>query len=71
MKTFITVNGMSCPKCVAHVKEALEELDGVQNVTVDLASKTAVVVSDNKLDSKDIISALEDFGYHADDVSHE
>ena len=33
MKKLITVEGMSCPHCQAHVKKALEEVEGVQPVS--------------------------------------
>ena len=34
---------MSCNKCVGHVKEALEDLDGVTSVEVSLEGKNAIV----------------------------
>lgn len=43
MSKTLTVEGMHCPKCVAHVKKALEKLDGVESAEVDLDAKTAVV----------------------------
>ena len=39
MKKRIIVEGMSCGHCVNHVKNALEEVNGVTNVNVDLAFK--------------------------------
>ncbi|MBQ9434112.1 MAG: cation transporter, partial [Synergistaceae bacterium] len=43
MKKLIHVEGMGCMKCVAHVKEALEGLDGVSSAEVSLEGKTALV----------------------------
>ena len=37
----IKVTGMSCMHCVASVTEALEKVDGVSNVKVDLTSGSA------------------------------
>ncbi len=37
------VTGMTCGGCVRHVDKALRNTPGVTNVTVDLASGTAVV----------------------------
>ena len=34
--TTIKINGMKCQHCVASTKKALEALEGVSNVTVDL-----------------------------------
>ena len=39
----LTVEGMMCPHCVAHVTRALEAIPGAANVSVDLATKTATL----------------------------
>jgi len=36
MGSTLKVKGMSCQHCVMSVKKALDQLDGVQNVEVDL-----------------------------------
>ena len=36
MVSTLKVKGMSCQHCVMSVKKALDQLDGVQNVEVDL-----------------------------------
>ncbi len=40
MKTIeLTVEGMSCHHCVAAVQKALEQLNGIQRVEIDLQGK--------------------------------
>ena len=63
MKKKIIVEGMSCGHCVNHVKEALQELEGVQSADVDLASKTAIISSENNITDESIKDAIEDAGY--------
>lgn len=63
MKKKILVEGMSCGHCVNHVKNALEELNGVTNAAVDLDSKTAVVEANGELSDETIKAAIEDAGY--------
>jgi copper chaperone len=63
MKKRIIVEGMSCGHCVNHVKTALEDLNGVTNVSVDLDSKTAVVEAGSDIQDADIKFAIEDAGY--------
>lgn len=63
MKKRIIVEGMSCGHCVNHVKTALEDLNGVTNVSVDLASKTAVVEANSDIQDADIKFVIEDAGY--------
>jgi copper ion binding protein len=42
----LKVTGMSCQMCVKHVTQALEGLDGVSEVKVNLEPGTAVVTFD-------------------------
>ena len=57
----ISIEGMSCNKCVAHVKEALECLEGANRVEVVLAEKYAVL--DTSATAEQIKEAIEDEGY--------
>ena len=57
------VLGMSCGHCVAFVTEAVEALDGVQSVAVDLPAETLTVVSVEPLDLAVLQTALGDAGY--------
>lgn len=43
MKKKIIIEGMSCKNCVCHVKDALEGLNGVISVVVNLEGKYAIV----------------------------
>ena len=55
------VKDMMCPKCVAHVSEALKSI-GVENVEIDLKKKK-VTVSTTK-EEREIFEAIEKAGYH-------
>ena len=59
----VTVEGMTCKHCVNHVKTALEELNGVTNVSVELSSRTAVIEASDGIQDRDIKDAVEDAGY--------
>jgi len=61
----VTIEGMSCQHCVRHVKEALEELQGVKSVKVGLENKTAEIELDSQIDDGAIKAAIEDAGYEA------
>ncbi|NEZ45836.1 heavy-metal-associated domain-containing protein [Clostridium niameyense] len=63
MKKKILIEGMSCSHCVAHVKEALQELKGMKSIDVDLSSKIALVETDGEIKDESIKEAIEDFGY--------
>ena len=58
-----TVSGMTCGHCVMSVTEAIQELDGVQDVRVDLESGRATVTSESELDAEAVKAVVADVGY--------
>lgn len=66
MKRKFKVSGMSCSACSAHVERAVEELEGVQEVNVNLlAASMTVEYAEDRLSPEDIIHAVEAAGYGA------
>lgn len=65
MKKVVYIEGMGCMKCVAHVKEALEGLDGVSSAEVSLEGKTAVITLTKEVADEAIKSAVDEAGYDA------
>ena len=63
MKKLVHVEGMGYMKCVAHVKEALEGLDGVSSAEVSLEAGTALVTLTKDVADEAIRSAVDDAGY--------
>ena len=61
MKKKILIEGMSCKNCVAHVTEALEELNDATGIEVNLEGNYAVVETSESDDS--IKEKIEDQGY--------
>jgi copper chaperone len=62
MKKVLSVEGMSCAHCVAHVKEALASVPGVTKAEVDLGKKQAFVEG-SALDDAALKSAVAEAGY--------
>lgn len=61
MKKVINIEGMSCNHCVAHVKEALDEINGVSVLDVSLDNKNAIV--ETEVENEILINAIEEEGY--------
>jgi heavy metal translocating P-type ATPase len=61
MEKTLKIEGMMCPKCVAHVKNALEKVEGVTSVTVSLEKKNAVV--SGSADAEALKNAVIEEGY--------
>ncbi|UGQ58297.1 cation transporter [Rhodococcus pyridinivorans] len=58
-----TVTGMTCQHCVASVTEEVQEIPGVENVAVDLATGVVTVTSAESLDDAAVAAAVEEAGY--------
>ena len=61
MKKKILIEGMKCEHCVGHVKEALEGLDKVTSVEVNLENNYALVETTNS--NEELKEAIEEEGY--------
>ncbi|MDF8263669.1 heavy-metal-associated domain-containing protein [Luteipulveratus flavus] len=58
-----TVTGMTCQHCVASVTEEVQEIAGVTDVRVDLASGDLTVTSDQPVDRVIVSAAVDEAGY--------
>lgn len=66
MKKKFNVDGMTCSACQAHVQRAVEELNGIKSVNVNLLSNSMEVEFDETACSTDVISkAVNNAGYKA------
>ena len=62
-ETILIVNGMMCGGCENRVKNAIKNIEGVENVTADHNTGKVIVISDNEVSEENIKEALEDIGY--------
>ena len=66
MKEKYDVIGMSCSACSAHIDKAIRNVDGVQDVNVNLLNNSMVVdYDDQKVNPDLIMKTVEDAGYKA------
>ena len=59
----LKIDGMSCSNCVRHVTEALEEVDGVSGVQVNLDQAYAMVEVGDGVAESELSEAIEEAGY--------
>lgn len=59
----IMIEGMKCEHCAKFVTKALQAVDGVENVDVDLAAKKAIVNAKGNVSNDALISAVTDAGF--------
>lgn len=63
MKKEMMIEGMSCNHCKMRVENALGEIEGVENVTVDLEAKKATFEIAYEVADAVLKEAVEDAGY--------
>ena len=63
MKKVVTVDGMMCMHCVAHVKDALSKVEGVSDVVVSLDEKTATLNCTENVTDQMLSDAVTNAGY--------
>lgn len=64
-KINLKIGGMTCAMCVKTLKEALEKLEGIIEVNVNLGAEKAFVTYNPQLTSvQDMKNAIENSGYH-------
>jgi copper chaperone len=63
MKQTVKINGMSCNHCVMAVTKALNEIPGLSEVQVDLASGEATFEAKENVDMKEVAKQIEKAGY--------
>ena len=69
MKKTISIEGMMCGHCVAHVTKALEGMNGVEKAEVSLENKNAVVTLSADVSDKALSATIVDAGYEVVGIS--
>lgn len=66
------ISGMTCASCQANITRNVEKITGVESVNVNLLANQMSVVYDNeKLKTRDIVSAVDNIGYGATSMEGE
>lgn len=69
MQKTLNITGMMCNHCVAHVKKALESVDGVSSVNVSLENNNATVTLAHPVDDATLVKAVTDEGYEVTSIN--
>jgi len=60
------VTGMTCAACVANVEKAIASIPGVQEISVNLATESATIISTESIPIKRFTKAVSKMGYQLD-----
>ena len=66
MTTTVKIKGMSCNHCVMAVSKALEQIEGLNDVQVDLSNGRATLYHDGPIDVGRVKDQIENAGYEVD-----
>lgn len=60
----LKVLGVDCDNCAAHVRKALEDVKGIEDLEIRISEKVAIVTfNPEKVSKQEITEKVEDFGY--------
>ena len=62
-ETKLYIPNMNCMHCVARINEALQKLKDLENVNIELETKTVTFTCKNPKDEKKAINAIKKAGY--------
>ena len=63
MTIILTFSGLHCGNCVKSVEKALNEVPGVEKVTVTLSPQQAIV--EGEVEAQTLIDAIDEIGFEA------
>ena len=69
MKKVVKIEGMMCQHCVAHVTKALQGIEGVTEVEVNLKKKSATIILNAPVQDEAIVNAVTEAGYEVKKIS--
>lgn len=62
-KVTISIEGMMCAHCMAHVEKALQAIEGVASAQADLEKKQAEVTLNAPVSEEILMAAVKEAGY--------
>lgn len=65
-----TVPSMSCQHCVNAITKEVTQLNGVQNIKIDLGTKRVSVETADQVSTDDVVNAIKEAGYDDVTVAH-
>lgn len=71
VKTTLTITGMMCPKCEAHMNDAIKAAFKVKSVESSHKDNQTVITSKDNLDEKLIADTVAGAGYKLEEISVE
>lgn len=68
MTKIMTVEGMMCGMCEAHVNDALRKVPGVKKASASRSKRQVTIECDESVSDEVLLKAVDDTGYNASRV---
>ena len=69
LQTILTVKGMACSMCEAHVNDVIRRNFPVKKVSASHKKESVEILSEQSLDGEKLKSALKEIGYDVTDIN--
>lgn len=63
MKKKILVDGMHCASCASNIERSLKKVEGVENASVSMMTRKAIVEVDEKVSDEELKKAISHTNY--------
>lgn len=64
MKKIINIEGMTCDHCVGRINKALSEVEGINEVVVNLEGKKAEITLEKDVTDEKLKTEIENIGFN-------
>ena len=71
IKIILTIEGMACNMCEAHMNDAVRKVFDVKKVTSSHKDKETVIISENDIEDEKLKELVLDTGYELKDIRRE
>jgi len=71
IKIILTIEGMACNMCEAHMNDAVRKVFDVKKVTSSHKDKETVIISENDIEDAKLKELVLDTGYELKDIRRE
>lgn len=71
IKITLTVDGMMCGMCEAHMNDAIRKNFNVKKVTSSHVKKETVIIASDKLDEEKLCAVVAELGYELKEIKQE
>lgn len=70
-KIILSVDGMKCGMCEAHVNDLARKVNGVKKVSSSHSKNETIIISEDNINVDELIESISKDGYHASLISKE